>query len=216
MTGLRSVILFCLLLTVTVSSESQAAAAVDDISGKVHPFFHYSNYGGYFYVENEKLMILEAVFDDSKENIKPAFVCYVHKTIKTEIIVKERIINKETTFYFTDYSPSFIKIDSLEVFEKVIGPKLSKTPDGSGKITIKYKDNDLMLYYDNGKRINSNAALILDKKQKKVKIIDEEADYIWHELIDKYLLIALISQGGSGHTIYLNIYNLEDILKLIY
>ena len=185
--------------------------SVIDLSFTIYPIFEYNNFGGYYYIENGELIILEAIYDDSNKYDKPVFKCYTRKRLITELRMKDKIINN-STIYIAEYNPSYLEINSLEEFDKLWEDKLKNSFSDKNNITFKYKQYNCEITIDLESQITN---VFIGNNNRKVKIIDIYAFYVWHKIINNYLIIALHSQGGSGHTIILQIYNIEDIIKQI-
>jgi hypothetical protein len=200
-----------IVLLLASCGEAPAAGTAAGGHAEIHPLFEYSNYDGYFYVENGELYMLEAVFDDSSGDGNPDFVGYARKTLFTDVVMKGRTVESNVTAHAGDASPMFVKVESLEDMDKLWETTLSRYPQGKNRITQAYRGWEMTIDYDNRGANEQRTAVVFRNDRRTVTIIDDPALYIWHRIYDRYLALALLSAGGSGHTIYFEIYNLEDL-----
>lgn len=76
-------------------------------------------------------------------------------------------------------------------------------------------DHNFEISYNSRNRVEQHTSVILNANGQKIGIVRSEGLYYWHKNIDKYLILAILSQGGSGHTISMCVYNLDDIVSEI-
>ncbi len=184
-----------------------------DISEKIKPVFVYDNYGGYFYNDDGDLTVFEAIFKKTNHNKKPQFIGYNKLYL---------FLNDSTVFlnYFPeiDFKENDIEVENLKKEGKLA------VFNENNKINFKYQRYDFELEYNNlNNALFENKIFLYCKINYRTKyktynktyILLKDSSYLaWHKVFNNYLILACHSQGGSGHIINLEVFDLDKMTVL--
>jgi hypothetical protein len=203
----RKIIFSLCLCIIPVLLYAQSIEKTIDVTDKIKPVFSYYNWGGFFLIEKDKLSILEAVYKDAGNNNVPNLVGFViiNVTIGSEGKSSDILPVSLVTRY-----PSFI---SFKEFQTEWSEKIGPVSGDSGRLLLPYQDDEVEIDWDNTSAVNQHTSIFISFNNKKYKVIDIPSFYIWSKIVDRYLILVTLLGGGSGHSISLEIYDINEIVR---
>ena len=88
-----------------------------DYSDQIAPVIEYSNWGGYFDIQDGKLIIFEIFLSQKKSEDSNIFYrAFLKKELSTELVFKGRVVNTKT-IYIDSLFPSAVEFDNRSDFE---------------------------------------------------------------------------------------------------